>query len=79
MFNREQKSCPEVMYTIPQTSIQLDPSKIKNVRADLIDNSYRKVYKLVVDMDDAIIETDFTCYTREYADWLVYAVSNGVE
>lgn len=67
------------MYTIPQTSIQIDPTKIKDVRVELVNDSFRKVYMLIVDMVDSIIECEFTCYTSEYADWLEHAVRNHIE
>jgi hypothetical protein len=61
------------MYTIPETSIRVEPTTVKSVSiSQLGQQCLKRSYRMAVELVDGnVIDFDFTCYNPEYAMWLL--------
>lgn len=61
------------MYTIPETSIRVEPSSVKSVSVSQVSQlCLKRTYNLSIELVDGnVIDFDFTCYNPEYSVWLL--------
>ena len=63
------------MYVIPDTKIEVEPSSVKSVSLSLVGQScLKRTYVMTIETTTKPIEFQFSCYSCEYADWLLNEV-----